>query len=93
MKEQNTHVTYTRSELDALPDETDWERVDALTDEDTSKKQPYLIRTIRLRMQTFGKMQQWSCQKNMEEYTQREIMGIINEIVKKLQRWQLHLPR
>ena len=34
MKEQNTHVTYTRSELDALPDETDWERVDALTDED-----------------------------------------------------------
>ena len=37
MKEQNTHVTYTRSELDALPDETDWERVDALTDEDIEK--------------------------------------------------------
>ena len=29
--------TYTRSELDALPDETDWERVDALTDEDIEK--------------------------------------------------------
>ena len=37
MKEQNTHVTYTRSELDALPDETDWERVDALSDEDIEK--------------------------------------------------------
>ena len=37
MKEQNTHVRYTRSELDALPDETDWERVDALTDEDIEK--------------------------------------------------------
>ncbi len=37
MKEQNTHVTYTRSELDALPDETDWERVNALTDEDIEK--------------------------------------------------------
>ena len=37
MKERNTHVTYTRSELDALPDETDWERVDALTDEDIEK--------------------------------------------------------
>ena len=34
MKEQNTSVKYTRSELDTLPDETDWERVDALTDED-----------------------------------------------------------
>ena len=34
MKEQNTSVKYTRSEIDALPDETDWERVDALTDED-----------------------------------------------------------
>ena len=34
MKEQNTFVTYTRSEIDTLPDETDWERVDALTDED-----------------------------------------------------------
>ena len=37
MKEQNTHVTYTRSELETLPDETDWERVDALTDEDIEK--------------------------------------------------------
>ena len=27
-------VNYTRSELDSLPDETDWERVDALTDEE-----------------------------------------------------------
>ena len=34
MKEQNTFVKYTRSEIDTLPDETDWERVDALTDED-----------------------------------------------------------
>ena len=34
MTEKNTYVTYTRSELDTLPDETDWERVDALTDED-----------------------------------------------------------
>ena len=28
------NVKYTRSELDTLPDETDWERVDALTDEE-----------------------------------------------------------
>ena len=34
MKEQNTSVKYTRSEIDTLPDETDWERVDAMTDED-----------------------------------------------------------
>ena len=34
MKEQNTSVKYTRSEIDTHPDETDWERVDALTDED-----------------------------------------------------------
>ena len=34
MKEQNTSVKYTRSEIDTLPDETDWERVAALTDED-----------------------------------------------------------
>lgn len=34
MKEKNTYVTYTRSEIDTLPDETDWERVDVLTDED-----------------------------------------------------------
>ncbi len=37
MKEQNTYVKYTRSEIDTLPDETDWERVDALTDEDIEK--------------------------------------------------------
>ena len=34
MKEQHTSVKYTRSEIDTLPDETDWERVDVLTDED-----------------------------------------------------------
>ncbi len=34
MKEQNTYVEYTRSELDAIPDETDWDRVDELTDKD-----------------------------------------------------------
>ena len=34
MKEQHTSVKYNRSELDTLPDKTDWERVDALTDED-----------------------------------------------------------
>ena len=34
MKAQNTYVEYTRSELDAIPDETDWDRVDALTDEE-----------------------------------------------------------
>ena len=34
MKEQHAYVKYTRSELDTLPDETDWQRVDALTDED-----------------------------------------------------------
>ena len=34
MKEQNTSVKHTRSEIDTLPDEIDWERVDALTDED-----------------------------------------------------------
>ena len=34
MEEQHTSVKYTGSELDSLPDETDWERVDALTDEE-----------------------------------------------------------
>ena len=34
MKAQPTSVTYTRSELDTIPDETDWDRVDALSDED-----------------------------------------------------------
>ena len=34
MKEQHTSVKYTRSEIETLPDETDWERVDVLTDED-----------------------------------------------------------
>ncbi|MDQ7077855.1 MAG: BrnA antitoxin family protein [Robiginitomaculum sp.] len=30
-------MTYTREELDKLPDETDWKRVKALTDEDIAK--------------------------------------------------------
>ena len=34
MKGQNTSVKYTRFKINTLPDETDWERVDALTDED-----------------------------------------------------------
>ena len=34
MKEQNTYVEYTRSELDTILDETDWDRVDELTDKD-----------------------------------------------------------
>lgn len=37
MKEQHTSVKYTRSEIETLPDETDWEHVDALTDEDIEK--------------------------------------------------------
>ena len=32
MKEQNTSVKYTRSEIDTLPDETDWERVNRCAD-------------------------------------------------------------
>ena len=63
MKEQNTSVKYTRSEIDTLPDETDWERVDALTDEDIKQRQPPLIRTLRQRMHLSGRMQQWLCQK------------------------------
>ena len=34
MKEQNTYVEYTRSELDTIPDETDWDCIDELTDKD-----------------------------------------------------------
>ena len=34
MKEEHTSVKYNRSELDTLPDGTDWERVDVLTDEE-----------------------------------------------------------
>ena len=80
MKEQNTHVTYTRSELDTLPDETDWERVDALTDEDIEKaalSDPDDPPTDA----DFWKDATVVMPENMEEYTQREIMGIINEIV------------
>ena len=32
MKEQNTYVEYSRSEIDAQSDETEWNRFDALTD-------------------------------------------------------------
>ena len=34
MKDESTIVEYTREELDAIPDETDWEKVDAMTDEE-----------------------------------------------------------
>ncbi len=34
LKEQNTYVEYSRSEIDTLPDETEWSRFDALTDAD-----------------------------------------------------------
>ena len=33
MKGQHTYVKYTRSELRILPDETDWESLNALTDD------------------------------------------------------------
>ena len=81
MKEQNTQVTYTRSELDTLPDETDWERVDALTDEDIEKaalSDPDDPPTDA----DFWKDATVVMPENMEEYTQRQIMGIINEITK-----------
>ncbi len=32
MKEQNTYVEYSRSEIDTQPDETEWSRFDTLTD-------------------------------------------------------------
>ena len=34
MKEQNTYVEYSRSEIDTQSDETKWNRFDALTDAD-----------------------------------------------------------
>lgn len=34
MKEQNSYVEYSRSEMDTQPDETKWDRFDALTDAD-----------------------------------------------------------
>ena len=34
MKDQNTYVEYSRSEIDAQADETKWSRFDALTDAD-----------------------------------------------------------
>ena len=82
MKEQNTSVKYTRSEIDALPDETDWERVDALTDEDIEKaasSDPDAPPTDA----SFWKDATVVMPENMEEYTQRQIMGIINKIVEK----------
>ncbi len=81
MKEQNTSVKYTRSEIDTLPDETDWERVDALTDEDIEKaalSDPDDPPTDA----DFWKDATVVMPENMEEYTQRQIMGIINKIVK-----------
>ena len=80
MKEQNTLVKYTRSEIDTLPDETDWERVDALTDEDidaAASSDPDAPPTDA----SFWKDATVVMPENMEEYTQRQIMGIISEIV------------
>ena len=34
MKDRNTYVEYSRSEIDTQPDETQWSRFDALTDAD-----------------------------------------------------------
>lgn len=34
MKDKSTLVKYTREELIHVPDETDWEKVDAMTDEE-----------------------------------------------------------
>ena len=81
MKEQNTSVKYTRSEIDTLPDETDWERVDALTDEDidaAASSDPDAPPTDA----SFWKDATVVMPENMEEYTQRQIMGIINKIVR-----------
>ena len=82
MKEQNTSVKYTRSEIDTLPDETDWERVDALTDEDidaAASSDPDAPPTDA----DFWKDATVVMPENTEEYTQRRIMGIINKIVEK----------
>ena len=82
MKEQNTSVKYTRSEIDTLPDETDWESVDALTDEDidaAASSDPDAPPTDV----SFWKNATVVMPENMEEYTQHQIMGIINEIVEK----------
>ena len=78
MKEQNTLVKYTRSEIDTLPDETDWERVDALTDEDidaAASSDPDAPPTDA----SFWKDATVVMPENMEEYTQRQIMGIIKD--------------
>ena len=56
MKEQNTYVEYTRSELDTILDETDWDRVDELTDKDIDA-QPDRMRTIRQQKKASGRMQ------------------------------------
>ena len=82
MKEQHTSVKYTRSEIDTLPDETDWECVDALTDEDidaAAASDPDAPPTDA----SFWKDATVVMPENMEEYTQRQIMGIINKIVEK----------
>ena len=83
MKEQNTHVTYTRSELDVLPDETDWERVDALTDEDIEKaalSDPDDPPTDA----DFWKDATVVMPENMEEYTQHQIReALVNNQISK----------
>ena len=82
MKEQNTLVKYTRSEIDTLPDETDWESVDALTDEDidaAASSDPDAPPTDA----SFWKDATVVMPENMEEYTQHQIMGIINKIVER----------
>ena len=85
MKEQNTLVKYTRSEIDTLPDETDWERVDALTDEDidaAASSDPDAPPTDA----SFWKDATVVMPENMEEYTQRQIMGIIKDGVFRYER-------
>ena len=82
MKEQNTLVKYTRSEIDTLPDETDWERVDALTDEDidaAASSDPDAPPTDA----SFWKDATVVMPENMEEYTQRRIREKISEIEEK----------
>jgi hypothetical protein len=64
MKEQNTYVEYTRSELDTILDETDWDRVDELTDKDIDA-QPDRMRTIRQQKKASGRMQLSLSQKTL----------------------------
>ncbi|MDE0016118.1 MAG: hypothetical protein OXU51_08030 [Candidatus Poribacteria bacterium] len=34
MRDKSTSVKYTREELERVPDETDWKKVDTMTDEE-----------------------------------------------------------